>query len=68
MNLKKYFWRRPIYVISGLKTGLDFGSNVRKHGWKMTFLGLKLDRDLEKRAAHSNRDFLPPGGVTSKFS
>ena len=22
-----------------MKTGLDFGSNVRKRGWKMTFLG-----------------------------
>ena len=34
MDPKKYFWWRP-----GLKTGLDFGSNVRKRGWKMTFLG-----------------------------
>ena len=34
MDLKKYFWWRPV-----LETGLDFGSNVRKRGWKMTFLG-----------------------------
>ena len=33
MDLKKYFSWRP-----GLKTGLDSGSNVRKRGWKMTFL------------------------------
>ena len=34
MDLKKYFWWRPV-----LETGLDFGSNVRKRGWKMTLLG-----------------------------